>query len=94
MEDWQVVNSAMTSDAFCSDYCNHCENTVDPKSMWTTKSAKKCKKSMAVIAEMSSRGQLSQNHAMGPWDGPYAKEAREFLMGAFLIAAGELSYFT
>eukprot|EP00493_Phyllostaurus_siculus_P011569 UN11731 len=58
MEDWQVVNSAMTSDAFCSDYCNHCENTVDPKSMWTTKNAKKCKKSMAVIAEMCSRGQL------------------------------------
>jgi hypothetical protein len=28
--DWQVVNAAMTSDAFCSSYCHGCNDSVTP----------------------------------------------------------------
>ena len=28
--DWQVVNAAMTSDAFCSAYCHGCNDSVTP----------------------------------------------------------------
>lgn len=43
---------------------------------------------------MSARGQLTQSHGMGPFDGLHAEKAREFVMAAFLIGAGNLSYFS
>ena len=43
---------------------------------------------------MSARGQLSQSHGMGPFTGAFADEARAFTMAAFLIGAGNLSYFS
>ena len=44
---------------------------------------------------MSARGQLTQSHAMGPFgSSPMAEEARAFTIAAFLIGAGNLSYFS
>jgi hypothetical protein len=46
------------------------------------------------IFVLRAAGQLTQSHAMGPFDGPEAAEARAFTMAAFLIGAGNLSYFS
>lgn len=89
--DWEVANAMMTSDSFCSEYCDNCSPDVDPKSMWSDKDAKRCVKEMAVIETMSKQGQLSTNHAMGPTNN---KDARLFVMAAFLVAAGDLSFFS
>ena len=54
-----------------------------------------CADSISTIADMSARGQLSQSHAMGPFkNANLSAEAREFTIAAFLIGAGNLSYFT
>lgn len=95
--DWQVVNAAMTSDSFCSSYCRppHCTNHTDPASIWSHPGdAQRCADSIATIANMSARGQLTQSHAMGPMSGSLSDEQREFTMAAFLIGAGRLSYFS
>lgn len=94
MMDWEVVNAAMTSDTFCSQYCHDCNTSVSPASLWTKSDYEGCAQSIATIANMSARGQLTQSHAMGPFTGPYADEARQFTMAAFLIGAGNLSYFS
>lgn len=95
MDDWQVANAAMTSDTFCSQYCHGCNQSVSPASLWKTpRDAQACADAIATIANMSARGQLSQSHAMGPFDGEFAAAAREFTMAAFLVGAGNLSYFT
>ena len=68
--DWQVVNAAMTSDAFCSSYCHGCNNSITPMmNGWNGVSAQDCADSIATIADMSARGQLTQSHAMGPFEG-------------------------
>ena len=92
--DWQIVNAAMTSDAFCSSYCHGCNNSVPPSHGWSGKDAQDCADSIATIANMSARGQLTQSHAMGPVSGPFADDARAFAMASFLIGAGNLSYFS
>ena len=93
--DWQVVNAAMTSDAFCSSYCHECNDTVTPlQNGWSVDSAQNCANSLTTLAEMSARGQLTQSHAMGVFEGPHAAEGRTFTIAAFLIGAGELSYFS
>ena len=94
--DWQVVNAAMTSDAFCSGYCHGCNESITPASTWDIHTdAQKCADSIATIANMSARGQLTQSHAMGPFgSSPMAEEARAFTIAAFLIGAGNLSYFS
>ena len=93
--DWQVVNAAMTSDAFCSSYCHGCNDSVTPlMNGWNEASAQDCADSIATIANMSARGQLTQSHAMGPFEGEAAAEARAFTMAAFLVGAGNLSYFS
>lgn len=95
MIDWQVANAAMTSDTFCSHYCHGCNDSVTPASTWThPKDAQDCADSIATIANMSASGQLTQSHAMGPFDGPASAEARAFTMAAFLIGAGNLSFFS
>merc|ERR1712137_1165823 len=43
---------------------------------------------------MSARGQLTQSHAMGPFTGQASVEARAFTMAAFLIGAGNLSFYS
>ena len=94
-DDWQVANAAMTSDAFCSTYCHGCNQSVSPASRWETpRDAQDCAQEIATIANMSARGQLSQSHAMGPFDGKHAAAAREFTMAAFLVGAGNLSFFS
>jgi len=92
--DWQVVNAAMTSDAFCSSYCHGCNASATPGDHWGASDAVSCAASIATIANMSGRGQLTQSHAMGPFSGPAAAQAREFVMAAFLVGAGNLSYFS
>ena len=99
MTDWQVANTVMTSDAFCSTYCNapSCnKSTTTPAERWNNASRDDCVTSMETIANMSARGQISQSHAMGPTDDRPADAAkqREFTAGCFLIAAGNLSYFS
>jgi len=91
MSDWQVANAVMTSDSFCSEYCDNCSPDVDPKTMWSDKDAERCLKEMIVIETMSNQGQLTTNHAMGPMNN---KDARLFVIAAFLIAAGDLSFFS
>jgi hypothetical protein len=92
--DWQVVNAAMTSDAFCSGYCHGCNESVTPSSQWKEKDYQNCAGSIATIANMSSRGQLTQSHAMGPFSGANGDKQREFTIAAFLIGAGNLSFFS
>ena len=93
--DWQVTNAAMTSDTFCSLYCHGCNTSVDPATVWThPQDSQSCADSIATIANMSQRGQLSQNHAMGPFTGPFSNTSREFTLAAFLVAAGNLSYYS
>lgn len=94
MTDWQVANAAMTSDTFCSVYCHGCNSSIAPASRWAKGDAQACADSIATIADMSARGQLSQSHAMGPIDGEHAAEARAFTIAAFLVGAGNLSYFS
>jgi hypothetical protein len=95
MSDWQVANAAMTSDTFCSHYCHGCNATVTPASTWVIPDdAQTCANSIATIANMSARGQLTQSHAMGPFAGAASAEARAFTMAAFLIGAGNLSFYT
>lgn len=95
MEDWEVANAAMTSDTFCSHYCHTCNDTTNPASTWTHPGdSQDCANSIATIANMSVRGQLSQSHAMGPFGGPFSEEARLFTMAAFLIGAGNLSFYS
>eukprot|EP00040_Diaphanoeca_grandis_P024380 m.133890 g.133890 ORF g.133890 m.133890 type:complete len:393 (+) comp29705_c0_seq3:210-1388(+) len=93
-DDWQVVNAAMTSDTFCSAYCHMCNDSVSPVSVWSKADAQDCADSIATIANMSARGQLTQSHAMGPFRGPLSAPQREFTIAAFLIGAGDLSFFT
>jgi hypothetical protein len=92
--DWQVANAAMTSDTFCSHYCHGCNDSVAPASSWVPADYQTCADSIATIANMSARGQLSQSHAMGPFTGALGAEARAFTMAAFLVGAGELSYYS
>jgi len=95
MDDVQVVNAAMTSDTFCSHYCHQCNESTDPAASWVLPNdAQTCADSIEAIANMSARGQLSQSHGMGPFSGTYAKEARLFTMAAFLVGAGNLSYYS
>lgn len=92
--DWQVANAAMTSDTFCSSYCHDCNASVDPSTTWSQTDARDCADSIATLANMSARGQLTQSHAMGPFYGTLSKQSREFTMAAFLIGAGELSFYS
>eukprot|EP00041_Stephanoeca_diplocostata_P009471 m.145982 g.145982 ORF g.145982 m.145982 type:complete len:396 (-) comp17754_c0_seq1:33-1220(-) len=92
--DWEVVNGVMTSDTFCSQYCHKCNDSVSPATLWTTSDAQNCANSIATIANMSARGQLTQSHAMGPFQGPLGDQSRQFTIAAFLVAAGNLSFFT
>ena len=63
--DWQVANAAMTSDTFCSQYCHQCNNSVTPASRWAVPAdAQQCADSIATIANMSARGQLTQVHSL------------------------------
>ena len=73
----------MTSDSFCSSYCRapHCTNHTDPAAIWSHPGdAQRCADSIAVIADMSARGQLTQSHAMGPISGNLSAKQREFTM--------------
>lgn len=92
--DWEEVNGVMTSDTFCSQYCHKCNDSVTPASVWTLYDAQNCANSIATIANMSTREQLTQSHAMGPFQWPLSDAAREFTIAAFLIGAGNLSFFT
>eukprot|EP00038_Savillea_parva_P026374 m.53646 g.53646 ORF g.53646 m.53646 type:complete len:436 (+) comp7470_c0_seq3:54-1361(+) len=95
MNDWQVANAAMTSDTFCSHYCHGCNDSVDPKTTWMVPDdAQQCANSMVTLANMSARGQLTQAHGMGPYTGPYAAAGRMFTLAAFLVATGNLSYYS
>eukprot|EP00039_Didymoeca_costata_P025346 m.13040 g.13040 ORF g.13040 m.13040 type:complete len:394 (+) comp4777_c0_seq1:241-1422(+) len=96
MKDWQVVNAAMTSDTFCSMYCHQCASNTTPASLWTSADAQACADSIATIANMSARGQLTQSHGMGPMttNETLDEEGRLFTMAAFLIGAGNLSYYS
>ena len=61
--DWQVANAAMTSDTFCSQYCHQCNDSITPASRWAVPAdAQQCADSIATIANMSARGQLTQVH--------------------------------
>ena len=92
--DWQQANAAMTSDTFCSAYCHGCNASADPAALWRAADAAHCAASIGTIANMSARGQLTESHAMGPLDGALGAAEREFTMAAFLVAAGNLSYFS
>ena len=92
--DWQRANAAMTSDTFCSAYCHGCNASANPKTRWGVKDRDHCAASLATIRDMAERGQLSQSHAMGPLDGAFSAAEREFTMAAFLVAAGNHSYFS
>jgi hypothetical protein len=95
MNDWHDANAAMTSDTFCSHYCHSCNASTTPATTWVLPTdAQSCADSIATIANMSARGQLTQSHAMGPFDGPESAEARAFTMAAFLIGAGNLSFYS
>jgi hypothetical protein len=62
--DWQVANAAMTSDTFCSSYCHECGANITPASLWKVPAdAQNCADSIATIADMSARGQLTQVRA-------------------------------
>ena len=94
-KDWEVANAAMTSDTFCSHYCHNCNNSIDPANKWNHPiDSQNCADSMTKITEMSQRQQLTESHAMGPFEGTYSDAAREFTMAAFLIAAGNLSFYS
>ena len=92
--DWQVANAAMTSDTFCSRYCHNCNSSVDPRTGWAAADRDECLASMKTIANVAARGQLSQNHGMGPVTGTLAAAQRTFTIAAFLVSAGNHSYFS
>ena len=94
MEDWRVTNAAMTSDTFCSRYCHNCNASVDPRAGWGAADRDECLASMQTIAAVAARGQLSQNHGMGPATGALGAAQRAFTMAAFLVSAGNHSYFS
>ena len=58
-----MANAAMTSDSFCSAYCHGCNASVTPAATWQVpRDAEQCEQSMALIANMSANGQLTQSH--------------------------------
>ena len=92
--DWAVANAAMTSDTFCSAYCHQCNASVDPAALWSKADANACAAAITTIARATTRTQLTQSHAMGPFTGALSAQTREFTIAAFLIGAGEHSYFS
>ena len=72
---------ADSSVSFTSFICKFLQAT-DPASTWGKLAWTTCAHSIATIANMSARGQLSQSHAMGPVGGPHAAKQREFTMAA------------
>lgn len=83
-QDWQVVNGAMVKDAFCSSY-----KPKDGKAPSFDKQT--CLEQIQFVQHVSRRPMLTQLHAMGPADDV---AAREFTMACFLVAAGNLSFFS
>lgn len=83
-QDWQVVNAAMVKDAFCSTYNpkNHPHSSYNKQT---------CLEQIQYVQHVSRRPMLTQMHAMGPADDV---AAREFTMACFLVAAGNLSFFS
>lgn len=91
MMDWQVANTVMTSDTFCSTYCKGCAPSVTPASRWTPALRDDCVRAIETIANTSARGQISQSHAMGPMEDV---AQREWGIACFLIGAGRLSFYS
>ena len=91
MMDWQVANTVMTSDTFCSTYCKGCGPSVTPASRWTPALRDDCVRAIETIANTSARGQISQSHAMGPMEDV---AQREWGVACFLIGAGKLSFYS
>jgi len=83
-KNWQVVNSAMVKDAFCSGY--------KPKKAGQASFDKEtCLEQIQFVQKVSRRPMVTQLHAMGPANNT---AAREFAMACFLVAAGNLSFFS
>eukprot|EP00041_Stephanoeca_diplocostata_P012206 m.203714 g.203714 ORF g.203714 m.203714 type:complete len:389 (-) comp18857_c0_seq6:172-1338(-) len=80
--DWKVANAAMTTDTFCSQY----KTTKAPKFNKT-----QCAEDIATVQTMAARGQLTESHGQGDLSN---ETQREFTMACFLIAAGNMSYFS
>jgi len=81
-KDWQVANAAMVKDAFCSSYKRASTRSFDKDT---------CLEQILFVQKVSRRPMLTQLHAAGPGDDV---AAREFTMACFLVAAGNLSYFS
>jgi len=83
-KDWQAANAAMLTDTFCSAY--------KPKDEGAPKFNKtRCLEEIQFVQKVSQRPMLTQLHAMGP-----ANDIafREFTMACFLVAAGNLAFFS
>jgi hypothetical protein len=91
MNDWQVANTVMTSDTFCSSYCHGCGNNPNAAPPWTPALRDDCIRSMETIVNTSARGQISQSHAVGVMTDDIQ---RAWGIACFLIAAGNLSFFS
>jgi hypothetical protein len=91
MNDWEVANTVMTSDTFCSSYCHGCGSNASAAPPWTSALRDDCIQSIETIANTSARGQISQSHAMGPMED---ERQREWGIACFLIGAGNHSYFS
>jgi hypothetical protein len=90
MRDFEVANTVMTSDTFCSSYCRGCDKT-SPPFKWSPALRDDCVASMQTIANTSARGQISQSHAMGPMEDA---QQREWGVACFLVGAGPLSFYS
>jgi len=84
-DDARFVDSMFPSDCFCSSY----------NSEWNDKTADACKTHMKVNMETSARGQIGFMHGefnSNP-SAPSAQEQFLFTLAAFLVSAGDTSFF-
>ena len=71
---------------------------LHPRWNQTTWNASQCEQDMLTVTQAAARGQLTESHGQGPIDSdtplPEQTAAREFTIAAFLVAAGNFSYFS
>lgn len=85
--DWEVCNGAMVTDTFCSNYKPEHGNAT-PAQLFDKD---QCLNDILAVQQAAARGQLTQSHGQGPIDDA---TQREFTMACFLVAAGNMSYFS
>ena len=76
--DWQVVNSVMVKDAFCSHY--------KPDKGGNTFNKEVCLEQIQLVQSVSRRPMMTQLRAMGP----ATAADREFTMACFLVAVASI----